>query len=451
LPAHRYERDTRALACAAVRWIVLCCIALAAISVAFVSTPTYDPWAWLVWGREVAHLDLSTVSGPSWKPLPVLFTTAFSVFSDFAPTLWLIVARAGGLLAMVLAFRLGRRLAGTVAGVVAAVAVVLSAGWFSQITGGLSEELLIALILWAWLCHLDKKPGQALLLGFLASLLRPEVWPFLFVYIVYLWIKYPHLRPLCLVVPPAVALLWLGPEWWGSGSPLRASSRAIAGTSSETASGIQALPQVASRAWEQVILPVKLLALVGFLFAVFRKQKAVLALVAAAVAWVAVVAVMAFSGYPGLARFMIPAAGIACVVAGVGASRLVGVAGRRWSMAALLVLCVVAIPLAVPRLSQIPHHLSVESAADRARDMSQAVASAGGPGQILRCGRAYTSPESVPALAWQLGIHTKQVGLEPKAPGVVFRPLGGPLPQTPAPPFRPVAVGGNWQVLAACP
>jgi hypothetical protein len=159
---------------------------------------------------------------------------------------------------------------------------------------------------------------------------------------------------------------------------------------------------------------------------------------------------MAFAGYPGLARFTIPAAGIACVVAGVGAGRLVGLAGRRWSVAALAVLCVVAIPLAVPRLSQIPHHLSVEQAADRARDMSGAVASAGGPQRILSCGRAYTSPESVPALAWQLGIHTSTVGLEPRPPGMVFRPLNGPLPVTQTPPFFPMTTAGNWQVLAAC-
>ena len=28
------------------------------------SMPTYDPWAWIIWGREVAHLDLDTTDGP---------------------------------------------------------------------------------------------------------------------------------------------------------------------------------------------------------------------------------------------------------------------------------------------------------------------------------------------------------------------------------------------------
>jgi hypothetical protein len=58
--------------------LILASLAVAAVSLVFPSAPTYDPWAWIVWGREIAHLDLSTVGGPSWKPLPVLFTIPFS-------------------------------------------------------------------------------------------------------------------------------------------------------------------------------------------------------------------------------------------------------------------------------------------------------------------------------------------------------------------------------------
>ena len=44
------------------------------------------------------HLALNTVDGPSWKPLPVLFTAPFSLFGDdAAPALWLLVARGGSL------------------------------------------------------------------------------------------------------------------------------------------------------------------------------------------------------------------------------------------------------------------------------------------------------------------------------------------------------------------
>ena len=50
--------------------LALACLALAALSLLGPSTPTYDPWAWIIWGREVVHLDLVTTDGPSWKPLP---------------------------------------------------------------------------------------------------------------------------------------------------------------------------------------------------------------------------------------------------------------------------------------------------------------------------------------------------------------------------------------------
>ncbi|MGI8750319.1 MAG: hypothetical protein ACR2J6_07200 [Thermoleophilaceae bacterium] len=60
----------------------------------------------------MAHLRLDTTGGPSWKPLPVVFTTLFAPFGKIddaiPPALWLVVARAGAMLALALSFRLGR-------------------------------------------------------------------------------------------------------------------------------------------------------------------------------------------------------------------------------------------------------------------------------------------------------------------------------------------------------
>ncbi len=70
--------------------VLLACLAIASVSLLFPSTPTYDPWAWLLWGREILEFDLVTEGGPSWKPLPVLFTGPFSLFGEeVAPYLWL--------------------------------------------------------------------------------------------------------------------------------------------------------------------------------------------------------------------------------------------------------------------------------------------------------------------------------------------------------------------------
>ena len=33
-----------------------------------------------MWGREIVHVNLQTTGGPTWKPLPVIFTTLFAPF-----------------------------------------------------------------------------------------------------------------------------------------------------------------------------------------------------------------------------------------------------------------------------------------------------------------------------------------------------------------------------------
>src|SRR6202042_1890986 len=94
-------------------WSVIVCIALGALSgVVLPTIPSYDPWSWVVWGREITdpHLNFVISGGPSWKPLPLVFTTIWGLFGGAAPTLWVITARIGGLLGLVAAFRLAYRL-----------------------------------------------------------------------------------------------------------------------------------------------------------------------------------------------------------------------------------------------------------------------------------------------------------------------------------------------------
>src|SRR3954451_6177075 len=137
--------------------LVLGCFALAALSLALPSVPTQDSWSWIVWGREVLHLSLDTTSGSSWKPLPVLFTTGFSVFGDAAPELWLMVARAGGLLAVLFAFRIAAKLAGPPLGVAAGAVAALSmasADWLRYLAHGNVEPLSAGLVLGAIDRHL---------------------------------------------------------------------------------------------------------------------------------------------------------------------------------------------------------------------------------------------------------------------------------------------------------
>jgi hypothetical protein len=202
-------------------------LGLAALSLLAPSTATYDPWSWIVWGREVVHGDLNTVSGPSWKPLPVVVTAVASLFGSAAPDIWIVVARAGTLAGVAAAFLLARRIAGTAAGVVASVPLLFAPwffkhGWFAN-----SEGILVLFVFSAILAELDRRRGVAMACWVAAALLRPEAWPFLLVYAGWVaWRSDVRGRLAVLgglvILPPA----WLLPEKWGSGDFWRASSRA---------------------------------------------------------------------------------------------------------------------------------------------------------------------------------------------------------------------------------
>ena len=174
-------RRARDRYCVQIAWIMAACLAIAAVTLLWPSTPTYDPWAWILWGREITELDLVTEGGPSWKPLPILFTTPFALFGDdLAPYLWLWVARAGGLFACVMAYRLASRLVGggiygVLAGVSGGAALFASNKYVRDAALGNSEPLLAAVALWAFERHLDGRRDHALLLTTVQTGL-PERW-----------------------------------------------------------------------------------------------------------------------------------------------------------------------------------------------------------------------------------------------------------------------------------
>jgi hypothetical protein len=294
---------------------------LALASVALPFAPVYDPWAWLVWGREVVELDLDTTGGPSWKPLPVVFTAGFALAGDAAPALWLIVARAGWLLAPILAWRIASRLAPADepwsrpgAGAIAAAGVVLLSdpvtSWMRQFAGGLSEPLLVALVLAAIDRQLARHPGQALALGAGAALLRPEGWPFLAVYAAWLWGREPARRSGIVAVAVAVPTLWLLPDAVGSGDPLTGAGRARGAPSDPVEALGHSLGLVLAALWAGAGWAV--------VSALQRRQPSVPILAVGAVAWIALVVVMSAVGYAGLPRFAAPAAAVVCVLGAVG-------------------------------------------------------------------------------------------------------------------------------------
>jgi len=288
--------------------LVAACLALAALTLLAPSSPSYDPFAWIVWGRELmpgaGGEPFGLAGGPSWKPLPVLFTTPFSLAGDAAPALWLLVARAGLLLALAGAFALGRRLGGALAGVVAAIALLLLADVVSLAWRGASEPLLLAALLWAFERELAGRRTLAFGLGVAAALIRPELTLFLTIYALWRWRTAASSERVVLILGLAsVVVLWIGVPAL-AGDPFAASSTAR-NPSTRTSAGSALRGELGL-----TLAIVWMLACVGV--ALRPRVPAVRVLALSAIAWLTLLAAMAAAGYASPARYGMPAAACAC-------------------------------------------------------------------------------------------------------------------------------------------
>ena len=372
------------------RRALVACFALAALSLLLPSEPSYDPWAWIVWGREIFELDLDTTGGPSWKPGPVLLTTLFAplgeIDSGLPPALWLVFARAGGLLALVLAYRLGRRLGGGgVAGVVAAVALATLPLWLRYLAHGNEAPLAVALMLWAVERELDERRDQATILLFAACLLRPEVFPFLAVMGALLWRSDPAHRRLVAGLALALPVLWLVPEWIGSGNPFDAGKQASSRPPWSLANA--QVPWVAAleRAHSLAGIPLEVAALLGIAAAAVRRDRVLLVLAAVGLAWLLLVAGMTQFGFSGANRYFLPPLVIACLLAGVGVARALTVPPARVARVAVAVAFVgLAVPFAIDRADDLGRQADgIDELVAKERRVERRVERRGGPPRRL--------------------------------------------------------------------
>jgi hypothetical protein len=419
------------------------CVLLAALSAAVLPTvPSYDPWSWISWGRAVVdpHLGFVVSGGPSWKPLPWFFTIVYALFgSAAAPTLWVITARAGGLLGLVGAYRLAGRVVGeprwaaAVAGVLAAAGVVVTQEWFYYMFRGTSEPMLIACALWAIDRHLERRYGWAFVLGVALGLMRPEAWPLLFVYAAWLWFRAGSVRMRVLLVLGLLSLpfFWFVPPWIGSGDPFLAASHAA---DYNGALGSDPFITVLGRGLDIQTIPVLVLGAVAVAMAWLRRPRdwLTICLGAGVAVWWVVVVGMTLDGYPGLERFYLPAAGVTAVLAGAGIVRLATLAasrvaaGRRHSVIAAGVvagLVALTIPFVGGRLNEARRQETVASqAVTRLDQLSAAVAAVGGHDRVYPCKSSFAAVNHgvQTALAYKLHVTLGRVGTSMRHQGVMF-------------------------------
>ena len=461
-----------------------CALAIAALSLLIPSTPSYDPWAWLVWGREIAHLNLHTTGGPTWKPLPVIFTTVFSLFGGASPDLWLVVARAGALMAVAMTFKVAWRIARDLVAVpsdavgwarrirllpvlfaatVAAASLANSKGFVTDNALGYSEGLMTALVLIALDRHLDGHHRHAFAIGFFAALDRPELWALWGPYGLYLWWRDPGARKLVAALFVLTPVLWFGPELWGSGHLFRGVSRAQHVRSNSAAlAKCPFCTEFRQHAWPRVMFRIKAVALIAMAvggFGLWRtlgsrrgpllppNRGRLVLLFAGAVGWLwwVGISVLTQAGFSGNDRYLVLGSALISIAGGVGwgwGAAALATLAQRWmpavrrhiapaigaATAAAAVVLIAAPPWIGPSVIDVPatHHALVYQA--RLRTGMAAVVNRLGASRILSCGTVMTEGFQVPMLAWNLHVHTIRVEASPQsvdepgpAPNVIFQ------------------------------
>ncbi len=445
------------------------CLALGALSLAVPAGLGYDPWAWVVWGRELAHLDLDTRGGPSWKPLPVLLTAPFSPLGSALPAIWLVLARTAGFAAVLLAYRLAARFAGPIAGLVAAAGLCVATDFFVTGLRGYSEPMLIALAFAAIDQHLEGRRLVALALAAAAGLLRPEMWLLTGLYGLALLVAAG--RPQCVrdwrrsaVVIGLVAAapaIWLGLDRLGSGSAVQAGEIAQGSTPGSAARAASPALTVIGRVADAEMLPVLVLAIVSVPLAYRRRSAPVLVLAGGAITWILTVAVMAEAGFTGSRRYLLLAAALLCVLAGVAAGWLVAdLPSRRRPVALAVTAAVLALFAFAPARTDFRLLRLARTQKAQAGELRDAVRAAGGASAVRALGRPVINPFEQTALAWDLDVPLQSVTAtwsstlrRPgwRAPAVVFRApakLAGPRPALRPGQGRTIARAGRWRVVS---
>jgi hypothetical protein len=431
-------------------FVALGVLVLSAVIVRTLGTrPGYDPYGWLIWGYQTLHLNLDLGGAPSWKPLTWVFTVPYSLFGHDALWLWMFtavfVSLAGGIFAGRIAYRLtgpspDRRYAPIAAGVFAGLAVLGIQDYMHYTLSVQSDPMIVTFCLAAIDCHLSGHPRWAFAFGVLASLGRPEAWPFLGLYSIWAWRSIPSMRWTIYAGLALIPLLWFGVPTITNNRPFVSGDLALLSPRELHQNKVIG---VLNRFTALQYLPVQLLALFAIVMAAIRRNRTVLILAGGAVSWIVVEIAFALHGWPAVPRYLFEPAGVMIALAGVGvgwilkeAPRLQEVPRLRrrvpgWAGIAVVGLLVVSlVPGALARVRTEHKDLKHE----RARTvvigrLTATVNQVGGYQHILACGEPVTTVRYVAMLAYLSKLNDGKVGHRPKFelrqtyPIVMFTPL----------------------------
>ncbi|HEX3830938.1 MAG TPA: hypothetical protein VHW04_03145 [Solirubrobacteraceae bacterium] len=419
-------------------------VAVLAASVLFVvivgMRPSYDPYGWLVWGRQVLHWNLNTDGAPSWKPLTFLFTLPYALFGRAAPWLWMVTSVVGTLAGAVFATRIAyrltqaggvpatRRYAPYLAGAFAGIGLLGMQTYPHLILIANSDQLNVALCLAAIDAHLSRRPRLAFAMVVSAALGRPEVWPFAVLYAGWLWLRVPEARSWAVLGLAVIPLTWFSVPALTSKSIFHAGDLALNQVTVIHGNKVIGVIQRWRSLYE---LPMQLAAALGVVLAAVRRDLETLGLAAVAVLWVVIEVAFAYHGWSAVSRYMIEPAAVMIVIAGglvgrlladgpgwatvvtglASAGRWVGPALRMLGPALVIVLLVSLLPAAHHRARVWRDGIS-EARADAKviKRLGDVIAKVGGASAVLRCGQPVSYNRFQSTLAWAVGLNVGATG-----------------------------------------
>jgi hypothetical protein len=388
--------------------------------------PAYDAYGWLVWGHQTLHGSLNTDGAPSWKALAFVFTLPYSLAGRGAMELWMVTAVAAALSAAVFAARIAYRLTGpspgrpyapAVAAVFAGLGVLGVSGYSHLALIASSDPMIVALMLAAIDAHLAGRRRLAFVLLVLASLGRPEAWPFVLLYGAWAWRAVPASRVLVVVGLALIPVLTFGIPALTSKSWMSAAHLDL---NSPNALHGNKIIGVLGRLRGLYEVPMWVAAGVAAILAVARRDRVVLVLAAAAALWVVVEIAFAFRGFSAVARYLIEPAAVMVVLVGAAVGWVLAGTARfpRVSSAAGLVavaiLAAVLVPAAALRVRTVRGEIhDAHTFAAQDDSLEAVIARDGGAARVLACGQPVTDVGHQSVLAWDTGLNVGKVGYKP--------------------------------------
>jgi hypothetical protein len=407
-------------------------VALALVGVSIVVVvasemrPAYDAYGWLVWGHQELHGNLNTDGAPSWKALTFLFTLPYSLAGRGAMGLWMVTSVVGALSGAVFAARIayrligprpGRRYAQVAGAAFAALGVLGIEGYSHLVLIANSDPLVASLCLAAIDAHLSRRPRLAFLLVVLASLGRPEAWPFAGLYALWAWRQIPSMRVLLVLGIAVIPALSFGIPALTSRSWLSAANLDL--------NSINALHGdkffgVIKRLLGLYELPMWLAVAVALILAVVRRDRVVLGLAGAAFLWVAIEIAFAYHGFSAVPRYLFEPAAVLVTVAGAGVGWVLAGTARfaRVSSAAGLAVALVLLVALIPdarnraRITRYEINLAHDFAVQD-NSLEAVINRDGGATRIRACGQPVTDVGHQSVLAWDVGLNVGNVGYKP--------------------------------------